>query len=132
MEKIITADDIAKHDRDILVRIQNTCEPTEIRALLDAHLSPGGFIQVLGKFMVTPMLYEYTAHQLSSISLHLIPGVEYTARDLVGETCWAEGDGSSGWRREIELSLHHFAANPDSPITDLKNGKFGVKETLAP
>lgn len=132
MEKIITTKDIANHDRDILKRIQNTCEPTEISALLDACISKGPFIQVLGKFMVTPMLYEYTAHQLSSISLHLIPGVEYTARDLVGEECWAEGRGSLSWYCEIELSLHHFAANPASPITDLKNGKFGVKETPTP
>ncbi len=126
MQQINTSEDVKNQHEDIDLRIQNAWEPSEIKSLMDG-LPGHSLIKVLGKFQVTPMLYAYTAHHLAGVCDLLIPDVQYSVRELVGDECWAEGEGSHGWRRELELCLKHFAQNPDSPINDLKNGYFGCK-----
>lgn len=81
-----------------------------------------GMITVLGKFEVTPMLYELVASQLDIIDKHLIKGVEYTPLELIGDMWWCTF-GEDG-EREFELCIKHFAAHPDATLIDLKNGMF--------
>ncbi len=101
-------------------RLENAIHADEIEALF-SEKEPK-LVTVLKKFQVTPMLYHLAANQLDSIKNNLVDGFEYEASELVSDEYWTEYDWA--WRRELELCIKHFAANPRSRLTDTKTGKF--------
>jgi hypothetical protein len=86
--------------------------------------NPGdaGLVTVLGKYAVTPMLYELVAHQLDAIERNLLHDVEYTPAELMGDEYWSDFD--SAGQREMELCIKHFAAHPDAILRDTLKGNF--------
>ena len=104
---------------------QGLVRSSEIAALFNEDGAPG-LITVLGKYQVTPMLYHLVAHQLESIHINLIDGVEYTPSDLIGDEYWSRF-GASG-KREMELCLKHFAANPEAKLLDTETGTFELAD----
>jgi hypothetical protein len=92
----------------------------EIEALFDQNRP--GFITVLGKFTVTPTLYQLTASLLDELDSHLIFGVEYSTQELIGDLWW-NYFGPEDFR-EFELCVKHFATHPKATLKDLHNGTF--------
>jgi hypothetical protein len=100
--------------------VQDAVSAAEIASLLGDGYT--GMVTVLGKFQVTPMMYHLVAGQLESIHLNLIEGVEYTAAELVGDSWWSYFDHAG--KREMELCIKHFAANPAAKLIDTDLGTF--------
>lgn len=98
---------------------------SEIVTLFNEDGAPG-LITVLGKFQVTPMIYHLVAHQLESIHVNLIRDIEYTPSDLIGDEYWSRF-GAPG-KREMELCLKHFAANPEAKLLDTETGTFELAD----
>lgn len=81
-----------------------------------------GLITVLGKFRVTPMLYQLVAAQLEGIDQNLMVNVEYTAAELMGDEVWSTF-GPKG-QREMVLCLKQFALNERCALIDTGTGTF--------
>jgi hypothetical protein len=50
--------------------------------------------------------------------------IEYTPWDLIGDEYWSRL-GAPG-KREMELCLKHFAANPEAKLIDTETGKLAL------
>ena len=84
--------------------------------------SPHDLCIVLEKYKVTPMLFHLVGVALESIQRNLIEGETYTPSELVGNENWEPHDRA--WKREIELCLKHFAADPAFKLIATEQGAF--------
>ena len=120
---------VASSDNALPIKklVEDALNPSEIDSLLGEGSTE--MVTVLGKFQVTPMLYHLVACQLETIRLNLIEGVEYAPWDLIGDEYWSRF-GPTG-KREMELCLKHFAANPEAKLLDTETGSFELADLRA-
>jgi hypothetical protein len=120
MKTVINVIDTSKIETSHSELILNALRADEIENLFQQQEPV--MVTVLGKFQVTPMLYQLVAGQLESIELNLIEGVEYTPKELIGDADWFSFDREG--HREMELCIKHFAANEKSSLIDTRTGTF--------
>lgn len=110
------------------LQVKKSVEDAVSSVEIDSLLGEGytDMVTVLGRFKVTPMLYHLVACQLESIRLSLMQGVEYEPWDLIGDEYWSRF-GAHG-KREMELCLKHFAANPEAKLIDTETGTFELAD----
>jgi hypothetical protein len=104
-------------------RVSNALHGDEIHNLFNER--EPGMVTALGIYQVTPKLYSIVAGQLDAISNNLMDGVKYRAAELIGDENYLKF--GPGGKREMELCIKHFAAQPHSQLHDHKDGTFSLK-----
>lgn len=96
-----------------------TIESTDLDSNIDSPMYDGPypeFMILLDKFKIETGFYELIKSAMTEIQPFLLPHVEYSPIELIGEPLWA--DLTSIAQRQGVLCLKHLATLPNASLLD--------------